>query len=738
MKRKMFFKTAACLSLCLALAAGGAEAFAANTLTRKGGAAMQTPRIVETVYPSADIVVADIVATEAPYFADPAGKQDSTAAIQSAVNDCFDAGGGTVFLPAGEYLVTAGITVNAFVTLRGDWQDPDTGNSYGTVINAAVPSSPEDLPALFTVMGSAGVMGLTVYYPEQNIDAVKPYPYTFYVPGSGGQGFMLQNIVNCTVLNGYKGIAACVNNTGHEMMTIDNVKGTFLFCGAAAYNQSDVGTWKNLTVDNKYWAEAPGGRSAPLEKISAYTRKNATGLVLGDLEWTQFANIRIADRKTGIHIVKGKRIDFAGSLFDVTVERCGTGLLVDAIDERWGMVAAKSSFHGSEHAVVNNSLGVVKMADVKLTGGPLCGKYKYTDFGHFFRLLKDFFRQGFTTNSKFLCDNTSLRDIKVNYAAAPPKPAPNLYVLEADKTGTADAAGPLQTLLDTAGQTGGVVYLPAGKYRLNAPVTVPAGVELRGSSSVAARDQGGLSLGTVIFACYGLDAARPNKDTAQITLKENAGVRGLRIVYPGNSSTVPGALGTVRPCTYAIRGTGSGVYAVNVAIAAAYNGIDFRGCDNHIVNKLVSCCYHNTVFAGDCEGGVIEGCLQNGTVIVRNGLKLPNWPDEGTQLFPYIFETVTRVRTNYIKLNNAKNQTVFNCFAYGVKTLVNNTGSENLLAFNVGADNVGGTLFITKGGDARVINMMRWNGSSFTNDGTRLLMLNRLTIGDRTEKTVKL
>ena len=276
-----------------------------------------------------------------------------------------------------------------------------------------------------------------------------------------------------------------------------------------------------------------------------------------------------------------------------------------------------------------------------------------------------------------------------------------------------------------------------GQADLHVPRVGVGPVPLSPRQSRREFDQGGLSLGTVIFANYGLDAARPNFDTAQITLKENAGVRGLRIVYPGNSSTMPGALGKVRPCSYAIRGTGSGVYAVNIAIAAAYNGIDFRGCDNHIINKLVSCCYNNAMFAGDCTGGVIEGCLQNGTVIVRNGLNLPNWPDEGTQLFPYIFETVTRVQTNYIKLNNAKNQTVFNCFAYGVKTLVNNTGSENLLAFNIGADNLGGTLFITKGGDARVINMMRWNGSSFTNDGTRLLMLNRLTIGNRTERTVR-
>ena len=49
-------------------------------------------------------------------------------------------------------------------------------------------------------------VGLTIYYPGQDIDDVKPYPYTFYVDGLGDR-FMLQTIQNCTVINGYKGIA---------------------------------------------------------------------------------------------------------------------------------------------------------------------------------------------------------------------------------------------------------------------------------------------------------------------------------------------------------------------------------------------------------------------------------------------------------------------------------------------------------------------------------------------------
>lgn len=691
-----------------------------------------TPCIVAMNYPRRNIVVADIIATQAPYFADNSGRADCTLAIQRAVDECYAAGGGTVFLPAGKYLLTAGITVPGFVTLRGDWQDPDTGTDYGTIIMADVASTADNLPALFTINGSAGVMGLTVFYPGQDINHVKPYPFTFYVPGE-----MLQSIVNCTVINGYKGIGACVDGGVHEMMTVENVKGTFLHCGAMAYNQSDVGTWKNLTISNRYWAQAGAGLcAAPRESIDAYTRVNTTGFILGDLEWTQFANIEIADCKYGMHMVKGKRIEFAGSLFDVKIERCDVGVQVDSMDTRWGMIIAKSRINGSKNAIVNNTFGMVKIAGTELSGGRVGGRLVFKDIGEFFDFIKSIFKYGFHANRKYIFDFDSLDTLEVDYDAAPFVPADHLFVVQANKTGQQDATPAIQASLDQAAVSGGVVYLPAGKYRMDGPVTVPAGVELRGASSVATRDQNANSRGTVILAYHGLNPTNPDRAPALITLAANAGVSGVRIFYPENSCVRPGAFGTVQPCAYAVRGTGSGVYAVNVAIAAAYNGVDFRECDNHYIKKLVTCCYSNAIFAGG-RGGTIEGCLQNGTVMARNGLNLPNWIDEGSQMFPYLFDAVTRVQTEYIRLSGAQDQRLYNCFAYGVKSFMVNENSTDLLAFNIGADNIGGTMLGTRGGSATIINMMRWNGTSFTNDDTALTMYNRLTIGDKTEKTVK-
>lgn len=44
--------------------------------------------------------------TQAPYFADPTGVSDSTAAIQAAIDDVGSQGGGTVYLPEGTYALS--------------------------------------------------------------------------------------------------------------------------------------------------------------------------------------------------------------------------------------------------------------------------------------------------------------------------------------------------------------------------------------------------------------------------------------------------------------------------------------------------------------------------------------------------------------------------------------------------------------------------------------------------------
>lgn len=669
-----------CVLLCLTLSVG----FMPVCFAVQGG---QAAAIVDTVYPTDDVVLADVIATESPYSADPSGVNDSTAAIQKAIDDCAANGGGTVWLPAGRYRLTGSIHIRQFVTLRGDYQDPDIGTDYGTIIIADIDSKDAMTPGLITVGASAGAVGLTVWYPEQSIDNVKPYPYTFFVEGNGD--YMLQTIKNCTLINSYRGIGAsseCENGIYqcHEMLTIDNVKGTCLYEGLNSHNSADVDTVISLYILNKYWAQAGEEFNAPDETaIDAYTRANGSGLILGDLEWPQFADIRVSDMLYGMIFREGIRYCFSGEFVDLYITDCDYGMYVpeDVIQVRgksWGIGVANGVIQGSEYAVCDLGASATVLTNVEVQG-----KIKGSNVRRY---------------------NVDTAMYTPDYDRFYTKPTSVLYTVEADKTGKSDASASVQAKLDEAAVTGGVVYLPGGLYRFDSPVTVPSGVQLHGSSSVAVRCQNGNSNGTLILANCGYTP----ESAPLITLGgDGAGLTGLRVdFYLNNPVDASGEYKRTAPAVYSEH---DNVYVTNCAITLASCGIKLVGSENAYFDRIVGCCYESMFSLDSCKDCYIEGSLQNANTLPRTGyskLGLPRITED--KLFEYVFIPITRIHTDYIKLNGCDNITVFNTFIYGGKTFLNSTDSTSVL-INVGHDGSSKTqaAFILSGGDTVLINSMR-------------------------------
>ena len=515
---------------------------------------------------------------------------------------------------------------------------------------------------------------------------------------------MLQTVRDVLVVNGWQGIGACVTeNNAHEQTTIENFRGTFLSHAVKSCNEADVGTWKSIRVSPSFWADSLFFGAPDREKLAAYTRRNAEGLVLGDLEWDHFADNTVEDCRTGIHTVEGTWVTFNGEMADVTLRRCGTGLLIDDMDNRWGMNLARAVFEDCDRPIVNNTRALLKMTDVKVPEDGIEGRTK-TGEG-------------------------DLSSFAPDYGRTPSKPAPRVYTADFRADNSFDISGDLQEVLDAAGKTGGVVYLPAGTYRLEHPVTVPEGVELRGASSVATRGQNGWSKGTIVSSSYGLEL--PETETALVTLEKNAGVRGIRFVYPRNNPARKAAT------PFVIRGNGSGVYCVNSCIAAAGSGVDFGGCDSHYIKKLTLCCYDHGIRAGG-KDGYIEGCLQNATVMMRHGLDfLVDWIPE-SEVFSKLFP-ILRDRSVLITLDGADGELLVNDFAYGLKTVLLARESENVLAVNIGGDNIGdrAPLVRAESSALTVINAQRYNGILYETEGECALNLyNPLSIGDAREKNV--
>jgi hypothetical protein len=368
------------------------------------------------------------------------------------------------------------------------------------------------------------------------------------------------------------------------------------------------------------------------------------------------------------------------------------------------MVIARSVI---ENGIDNKTGGMVKLCGVATTG-ELKGEISVKDNGD------------------------DLKDFAVDYKASYTKPVSKLYIYESADM-TADNSEALQALLNEAAATGGVVYVPAGHYRFDAFLTVPAGVELRGASSVATRDQGGMSNGTVFECFYGDDEGNGPDDQAFITLNgDYAGLNGIRIIYPENSNLNPNL-----DTTYTVRGKGKGVYMVNCAISASAYGVDFRNCDEHFIKKVTTCCYYNTFILGG-KGGILSGCLQNGTVLYRtSGNGLQNWPTVEGQIWAELFDPITRLYNQYIIVDGATDQLIYNTFIYGCANMIVNRNSEGTLAVNIGSDNIGkeAAQLVMESGSFVVVNSMRYNGSSLEYQEGDFEVYNRITINKKGELT---
>ena len=656
---------------------------------------VQQPVIIDTVYSTDDVVIADVVLTEAPYNADNTGKRNVTKIIQKAIDDCFLNGGGTVWLPKGEYRVTGNIYIQKFVTLRGEYQDPDKGNDYGTIIIADVKSSDKMRPSLFTVGASAGAVGLTVWYPEQTLENVKPYPYTFYIEGNGDT--MLHTIKNCTLLNSYRGIGVCSEcelgiEQIHEMTTIENVKGTCLFEGLNNTNSSDVDTIKTLYISNRYWANAGERFNAPDEEsLNEYTRKNAYGMALGDLEWPNIADVEISNMRYGIHFKEGLRYTFSGSFIDLRITDCDYGIYIPryTVSRRgktWGVGIANSIVEGSVYAILQEDYSAVQLTNVEVKG-----------------------------EIKRHWDGEPIKEYKADTSSLSPsynityeKPNSFLYIVEAEKTGKKDISAKLQKKLNEAEKTGGVVLLPAGLYRLDKPITVPQGVELRGSSSIPNRCQNGCSNGTLIISYYGYNI----NDKPLITLGgDGAGLNGLRIDYPKNNPVDNS--GKYKKTSPAVYSEYDNIYITNCTITLPATGVKLDGCENAFIKKLVGCCIEGMFNLKNCNNITIEGCHQNANTLPRNGYENFDIPELKNRVkeennFDYYFIPIGRKKTTFITLDSCENITVFNTFIYGGKSFLNAKDSTATFV-NVGHDGSSKTepALILSGGSINFLNFMR-------------------------------
>ena len=719
---------------------------------------------IKTVYSTKDWVISDFVVTDPMFGAKAEPGFDNRAAFQAAIDAAYESGGGVVYIPAGNYefhstqigiksvRVRQGTSENKKdfnyeyvlrlhpgVQLRGDWAAPESNNGMvlGTILEVRVGKNAPNYDgsvkswwndsqagnALRTTYTSiadrfiemnagTGVTNLSIWYPEQNINDVKPYPWTLFQTQGN-----CATIEHVTLVNSYNGF----NSAPSELHYVLDSYITALNKGIEVHVCTDIGRIENVSISPEYWAKSGLPGAPTLAELTAYTKANSVGFQMHRSDWEYISYLHISGYKTGIWI--GREPGFADApnaqLYEVHVDNCENGLYVEDVNP-YGILISNSSFgaakggnavyfykdfststqfNGVEFSgpiVSDGSDGVIsfesclfgKYSDYALkinNGNVLLSQChfenadKHVYLGMNMRTLKSV-NSGHKQRLKI---NNHSNDAKIEiitdkkYAFEPipkglktniiahPRPVSN-QVLKADfsrATGfnnqrpVKDISSELQSALDALKASGGgTLYLPAGRYLVDKPIKIPSGVELRGSWDVQHHTQNG---GTAIFTNYDGGDAGENAPSL-IQLKTNECIRGitlaqLNIISGEYSAESP------RKTPFLIQGQGPKVYVINVTIAIGDKGIDLASYDTsgHYVDYLGGVPLRAGIWVG---GGAEGGFIRNMQFNPHYGSRLP----EGGQGYPRVaMMRFVQSNCSALKFADVKNQTIFNNFVYG-------------------------------------------------------------------------
>jgi hypothetical protein len=174
--------------------------------------------------------------------------------------------------------------------------------------------------------------------------------------------------------------------------------------------------------------------------------------------------------------------------------------------------------------------------------------------------------------------------------------------------GVFDNTAAIQQALDKAAESGGgVVQMPAGRFRINGNLVIPRAVTLQGIFNAPPTDRGGRPLqldGTVLLAYTGR-GSREGDPFLRLG-GEMAAVRGLTIHYPEwKQDDVPPV-----PYPPAIGAHGVNDVAIeNVLIVNAYEGIHFTLTARFVVRNVFGYPSYRGLYVDECyDIGRVENC----------------------------------------------------------------------------------------------------------------------------------
>jgi hypothetical protein len=679
----------------------------------------QNWRLITPAYPTADAPVIGISVADSGATGD--GVTDVTNIFQRSLNTLSKAGGGTLFVPKGKYVIKGNLTIPKGITLRGEWQHPVKGQPLvGTILMAYAGRNNANAAVFITMQPSSQVQDLAIWYPEQLPDNIVPYPpaILFGQPNYFGNEFC--NTKNLTLVNAYDGIVFSVANGG-TCPVIWNIYGTPLHKGIQLDNIVDVGRVQYLDFSPLYWSGS-GLPNAPAagSGYASWIYQNGAGIVMRRNDWTNTAFVTIEGYNVGFWVAESVANPGSfpnGSNYSMNFSNCNTAVQVDGLQtvgimfSRVNISGCASGFvlnpyskrgaiqlHSCTISATSNAISIdstvpgsllmqqttINSGKINIAGGTFTASDCDFNNGSQKNVIGPRGRAILTGNrysngSTFQNNSYYVSSIDDTPLSLPPMPAvpaitaethmPSRKVLylataapyNAKADGTTDNTTAIQNALNQAGADGGgIVFLPPGHYKVSGHLTVPAHVELKGANDVSSAPTGP---GSVLEAYADKGNA---SGTPFLRLSAGSGIRGLVFNYPEQKGDlVPNF--PVYP--YTIQGLGSDLYIINVGIRASYNGVDLftNKCDNHYVDYLAGHVFHTAVRVGGASTGGRIYNLHFNTIYFANGSesKFGSWANAPTKNGDSLVYAYNYNNVSWMELGDCQQETLYNDFVYG-------------------------------------------------------------------------
>ena len=502
------------------------------------------------------------------YGAKGDGKTDDTAAIKEAFSAMvFGAKAGTIYFPAGKYRVTSpGFTVLSGCSLVGQRKDPDSSDKEeGTVIIADYINK-KDVP-LFYMSECSALTDISVYYPRQKADKPIKYAPTIKSATTTREISNFVTVKNVTLYNSFDGIDI---RGGAQHCT--GIRGTVLNTGLHVSLNAEVSEFVDVKFSASYWNKYDG---TSVEKIKAYTKANAIGFKIGYTDDYLMYNLSFP------------KDEFAKGIY-YYADKTSTG-------QTFISYGLSFDLNGSEIFVEDGYEEFVPEGWPKQVN---IDKVKNSDKYSFEEPV-----------DRYSTKNTLFNVRSKTYGAT--------------GKGSKDDTQAFRKAIDDAKKNGGgIVFVPAGTYKITSSIVVPDNVEILG-------DWHGYRTGSpsVISVKYKTD-----EQNAAFVLGNNSGVQGLTFILPEHVPSVyivpegeeygyangktydvwkdpfPLESLTITEFPWLVKGDGKGCWVENICITNGFNGIDFASakCDDFVINGVWGTCMNLGVkIGGGSENGRI-------------------------------------------------------------------------------------------------------------------------------------